>query len=242
VRDMRSNRASAYEPIGFVDDDAAKIGQRIHGVRVLGSRQDLARILAHAHPHEVLIAMPGADAPTVQGIVRALEPYKIPITTLPNLQDILNGKVSVNHIRTLAIEDLLPRAPVGLEPEPVRCLIAGKCVLVTGAGGSIGAELCRKIVSFQPRTLLLFERYENSLYALENELAGLPHNAEVHGIIGDVTDARRVHAVMAAFRPELVFHAAAHKHVPLMESHPCEAVKNNIVGTRCVAEAAARPM
>ena len=122
------------------------------------------------HPDDVLIAMPAADPATIRAIVKALEPYKLAIKTLPNLRDVMDGKVSVSQIRELAIEDLLPRAPVGLDQAPVRQLIAGRTVLVTGAGGSIGSELCRQILSFGPRSLVLFERYENSLFAIENDL------------------------------------------------------------------------
>jgi FlaA1/EpsC-like NDP-sugar epimerase len=156
------------------------------------------------------------------------------------LRNILDGKVAVSQIRTLAVEDLLPRAPIGLEPAPVRRLIAGKRVLVTGAGGSIGAELCRQIATLQPQVLVLFDRYEHGLYTIENDLIGHNGALEVRCLIGDVTDVRRVDAVMEAYQPELVFHAAAHKHVPLMEANPCEAVKNNVLGTRIVAEAAAK--
>jgi FlaA1/EpsC-like NDP-sugar epimerase len=239
VRDMKNNGAYAYEPVGFVDDDATKTGQRIHGVRVLGTRRDLPRIMATTSLQEVLVAMPSADPATVRAVVKTLELFKIPITTLPNLRDVLDGKVTVSQIRELSVEDLLPRIPVGLDPEPIRHLIAGRRVLVTGAGGSIGAELCRQIVALQPHTLVLFERYENSLYTIGNDLT--PHrNMHLHCVMGDVTDTQRVHTVMATYRPELIFHAAAHKHVPLMEANPCEAVKNNVLGTRIMTEAAAK--
>jgi FlaA1/EpsC-like NDP-sugar epimerase len=240
VRDMQHNPTFTYEPIGFVDDDPTKVGQHIHGVRVLGTRQKLQQIMTTAQPDEVLVAIPRAEPATIREVVKLLEPFKVPITTLPNLRDILDGKVTVSHICTLAVKDLLPRTPVGLDPEPVRHLIAGKRVLVTGAGGSIGAELCRQIAALHPHALVLFERYENSLYAIENDLAGRHGALSVQSVIGDVTDAQRVDAVMAEHQPEIVFHAAAHKHVPLMEASPCEAVKNNVLGTRTVAELAAK--
>jgi FlaA1/EpsC-like NDP-sugar epimerase len=240
VRDMKQNTFCSYKPIGFIDDDPLKVGQRIHGVRVLGTRQDLPQVMDTVKPHEVLVAILHAEPAAVREVVKLLEPFKVPITTLPNLRDILDGKVTVSHIRTLAVEDLLPRTPVGLDPEPVRHLIAGKRVLVTGAGGSIGAELCRQIAALHPHALILFERYENSLYAIENDLASRHGILSFQSVIGDVTDAQRVDAVMAKYQPEIVFHAAAHKHVPLMEASPCEAVKNNVFGTRTVAEAAAK--
>ena len=238
VRDMRNNAWYKYEPIGFIDDQASKVGQRIHGVPVLGTRKDLVDIMSRKAPHEVLVAMHRPDPATIRDIVKTLEPFKVPITTLPNLQDIMNGKVAVSQIRNLSVEDLLTRAVVGLDPEPVRKLIAGKRIMVTGAGGSIGSELCRQIAGFQPKALILFERYENGLYAIENDLVARYPSLSIYPAIGDVTDSNRVNAVISAHSPEIIFHAAAHKHVPLMELNVCEAVKNNIVGTRTIAEAA----
>jgi FlaA1/EpsC-like NDP-sugar epimerase len=240
VREMKKDPSYDYEPIGFVDDDPAKVGHRIHGVPVLGGRQDLSRIMIDEAPHEVLVAIPRADPPSVRGIVKILEPFKVPLTTLPNFRDIVNGKVAVSQIRSLSIEDLLARAPVGLDVERVRHLITGKRIIVTGAGGSIGSELCRQIAALRPSALVLYERYENGLYAVANDLADSGLAGFVHSVIGDVTDQHRLNAVLAQQRPHIIFHAAAHKHVPLMELNPCEAVKNNVVGTRMVAEAAAR--
>jgi FlaA1/EpsC-like NDP-sugar epimerase len=237
VRDMKQNPRSAYEPIGFVDDDPAKFGQRIHDLPVLGSRRDLSSILEVERVHEVLVAVPRAEPATIRELVKALEPFRVPITTLPNFREIVNCKVAVGHIRSLSIEDLLSRAPVGLAPEPIRDLIQNRVVLVTGAGGSIGSELCRQIATFNPRGLVLFERYENGLYGVANDLADRSPNTRAYLAIGDVTDVARLHAVFAEYRPNIVFHAAAHKHVPLMELNPCEAVKNNVTGTRLVAEA-----
>jgi FlaA1/EpsC-like NDP-sugar epimerase len=146
--------------------------------------------------------------------------------------------VGVKHIRPLHIEDLLPRKQVMLNSTDARLVVEGKRVLVTGAGGSIGSELCRQIAEFRPASLVLYERYENSLFAIANDLLDRGAGGLVHPVIGDVTDIARVEAVFAEHRPEVVFHAAAHKHVPLMEANPCEAIKNNVVGTRVVAEAA----
>jgi FlaA1/EpsC-like NDP-sugar epimerase len=174
----------------------------------------------------------------VRSFVHLLEGHKLPITTLPSLKELVNGKVGVKQIRPLAIEDLLPRSQVALSADNVRRLVKGKRVLVTGAGGSIGSELCRQIASFGPSDLILYERYENSLYAIENDLRDRAVVARVHSVIGDVTDVARVQRVFAEHRPHLVFHAAAHKHVPLMEANPCEAIKNNVVGTQVVAATA----
>ena len=240
VRDMRNNTHHDYEPIGFVDDDPRKVGARIHGVPVLGTRRELSRIVETHQPHEVLVAMPSASASIVREVVRALEPYRIPIKTLPNLRDIMAGRLLVNQIRSLQIEDLLARPAVGLNRTPLERLVKGKRVLVTGAGGSIGSELCYQIAQLEPETLTLYDRYENGLFAVANTLASRNGHCAVHTVVGDVTDRKRLDAVMSARLPAIVFHAAAHKHVPLMEGNPCEAVKNNVFGTRTMMEAAAR--
>jgi FlaA1/EpsC-like NDP-sugar epimerase len=239
VRDMQ-NRSYGYEPLGFIDDNPDKLGRRIHGVPVLGSRHDLVRVVATEHPHEILVAIPSADPSLVRGVVKLLQPFKVPITTLPSVRDILDGLVAVNQIRELTIEDLLPRTAIDLDLEPVRQLIAGKRVLVTGAGGSIGSELSRQVAALNPSSLVLLERYENSLYEVTNDLLDRFGAAAIRPVIGDVTDAKRVSQIMEEFRPHIIFHAAAHKHVPLMEHNPCEAVKNNIVGTATMAKAADR--
>ena len=239
VRDMRSS-PHGYELLGFIDDNPAKIGHRIHGVPVLGNRAALARVVDSIGPHEVLVAMPSAEPSTVRAVVKSLQPFKIPITTLPSVRDIIGGRVAISQIRELTIEDLLPRAPIDLEHDAITRLISGRTVLVTGAGGSIGSELSRQIAALMPAVLVLYERYENSLHDLTNELADRFADATIRPVIGDVTDLQRVDQVMARYHPHIVFHAAAHKHVPLMEHHPCEAVKNNVIGTLTVAEAADR--
>jgi FlaA1/EpsC-like NDP-sugar epimerase len=238
VREM--HRDGSYDPVGFIDDNPAKVGRAIHGVTVLGTANELARIIDAAQPQEVLVAIPSARAAAVRDILQRLEPFKLPITTLPDLKDLVNGKVGVKQIRPLAIEDLLPRSPVTLRVSDVQALVKGKRVLVTGAGGSIGSELCRQIVALEPAHLILYERYENSLYTVTNDLSDKAPAGSICPVIGDVTDADRVDAVFSRYRPHLVFHAAAHKHVPLMETNPCEAVKNNVGGTRMVADASRR--
>ena len=238
VREM--SKGGMYRPVGFIDDDASKIGRTIHGVKVLGTREDIPSIVAATKPAEALVAIPSASPALIRSFVHLLEGFKIPITTVPSLSELVNGKVAVKEIRPMAIEDLLPRSQVALNNDSVRQLIARKRVLVTGAGGSIGSELCRQIAAFRPSELILFERYENSLYTIINDLMDRPTAPTVHAVIGDVTDAMRVNEVIKQHRPQIIFHAAAHKHVPLMEANPSEAVKNNVVGTRTVAEAAQR--
>jgi FlaA1/EpsC-like NDP-sugar epimerase len=239
VRDMKNNPFYGAEPIGFLDDDPDKTGMRIHGVPVLGTRDALAAMIRQTLPNEILVAIPSADPSVVRGIVRVCEPFKIPITTLPSLRDIIDGSVTVSEIRGLRIEDLLSRAPVGLDPEPLRRLISGKCVLVTGAGGSIGSELSRQICELQPRSLLLLDRYENTLHSVFEDASARHRHLEIEPVIADVTDARRIDDVFSEAHADIVFHTAAHKHVPMMEFNACEAVKNNVRGTRVVMTAAA---
>ncbi len=240
VREMQADPSCTYSPIGFIDDDQNKMGKRIHGVKVLGTRDALKAILDIVIPEEVLVALPAASPTIIREITTALEPFKLPIKTLPKLDDILDGKVAINQIRPLVIEDLLQRPSVGLSLEPVSRLIKGKRVLVTGAGGSIGSELCRQIIGFNPDSLVLYERHENSLYAIGSELADNGQDHRVYSILGDITDTHRLDWTMSEYFPDIIFHAAAHKHVPLMELNPGEAFKNNVLGTQLVAEAAVR--
>jgi FlaA1/EpsC-like NDP-sugar epimerase len=240
VRDMRNNPFYNIEPIGFVDDDRSKVGRMIHNVPVLGTRNNLPEIIERYSPDEILVAICRAEPQLLRSIVRNLESYRLPIRTLPNLRDLINGSVAVGQIRNVSLDDLLQRGPVGLDPAPLRRLVEGRRVMVTGAGGSIGSELCRQLNNLNAELLVLFEHYENALYTIEADLHGHGTRCELAPVIGDVTDEARVRAVFDEYRPEIILHAAAHKHVPLMEQNPCEAVKNNIRGTRIAAEAADR--
>jgi len=240
VRDMRTKRNHEYQPIGFVDDDPAKVGLRIHGVPVLGTRDDLARIMVKTRPDEVLVAIPRANPAVLRDVVRTLEPFNVPIKTLPNLHEILNGHVEVQQIRNLSVQDLLSRGAVGLDIAPVRAFLKGRRVMVTGAGGSIGTELCRQIARFDVASLVLFDRSENGLFHALNDLHDRGRADHAHVVVGDITDRERVEQVLGEHSPDIIFHAAAHKHVPMMEGNACEAVKNNVTGTRIMAESAER--
>lgn len=241
VRDMLNNPFYEYEPIGFLDDDPAKVGQRIHGVKVLGTREDLPEMIAGQNPDLLLVAIARIGPPALRKLVKLLERFALPIETIPNFRDFLDGKVAISQLRNLAIEDLLERAPVGLDPEPIKKLMAGRAVLVTGAGGSIGSELCRQILRYDPARLVLVDRYENGLHELVCELtSSVRTRCQIEPLIADVTDRDRIASLLDKHRHLIIFHAAAHKHVPLMEVSPCEAIKNNVIGTRVLVECAAR--
>ena len=239
VRDMKNNGAFYdYHPIGFIDDDPHKVGRRIHGVPVRGTKQDLANILTTEKPHEVVIAIPSAQPAMIREMVKALQPFKVPLRTLPGVRDLRNGRVSVSQIRKLSVEDLLERTPVGLDLEPVHKLLNGRKILVTGAGGSIGAELSRQIAKHHPAQLILLDQSESALYDITMELQRSAPELNRLAVLADIKNAKAVDQTFADNAPEIVFHAAAYKHVPMLEEHPAEAALNNVIGTHRLVQAA----
>jgi FlaA1/EpsC-like NDP-sugar epimerase len=231
VRDFRNNGAHYdSEPIGFVDDDPQKVGQRIHGVPVLGTGEQLHQIIRDHGPDEVLLAIPSAPPSMVRSVLTALEPYKIPIKILPSTAK-NSGTVGVREIQDLSVEDLLERLPVGMDLSAVENLLKGKRVLITGAGGSIGSELARQIARYEPAHLALLDQSESALYDIETELARLYPELSPAAILADIKNDRSIEQVFSREAPEIVFHAAAYKHVPMMEQHPTEAILNNVVAT-----------
>lgn len=238
ARDMLSDASYNSRPVGFVDDDPVKRNMKIHGIPVVGTIADIKKAADRLEAHEIVVAIPSASTAVKQKILAGSEGCTAPIKILPSVKRLLGDPVSLQQVRPMSLEDLLQREPIQTDRQELRPLLEGKTVLVTGAGGSIGSELCRQIARYRPESLVLFERYENSLHALLLELRAAYPQVGVLPVVGDVTMPDRVSEVFRQTGPDIVFHAAAHKHVPLMEMNPKEAVRNNIWGTHVVAEAA----
>lgn len=238
VRDMI--RTGAFKPIGFVDDEPAKHGHEVQGVRVIGRVAELPQLLGSLDVDVVLIAMPSAPRATMDSVVQMCLAASIECRTLPSMIELAGGAVEVSRLRPVTVEDLLGRDPVSLDDTAIAQFIRGKRVLVTGGGGSIGSELCRQVAQQGAAQLLVFERGEFNLYQIEQELRADHPRLGLECRLGDVRDAEYVGRVFERFRPQVVFHAAAYKHVPLVEDNPLEGVHNNVIGTRVVADAAVR--
>jgi FlaA1/EpsC-like NDP-sugar epimerase/lipopolysaccharide/colanic/teichoic acid biosynthesis glycosyltransferase len=238
LREIEMHPGSAYRVMGFIDDDPAKKGTMVRGTRVLGSRKDLPRILETVRPDEIVIAISSAPAEILQEIVKSCRQFGLPVKCLPGLRDLLTTRGILETIRDIEPEDLLCRPAVALSSPELHSFYRGRRVMVTGAGGSIGSELVRQIAGLEPGRLVLFERHEHSLYLIERELRRLHPGCPIVPIIGDILDVPRLSRTLAENRPALLFHAAAYKHVPMMELNPEEAVKGNVLGTKNAARLA----
>lgn len=238
VREMQRNPQLHLLPVAFVDDDPEKQGQEIYGVSIAGKLPDLSSVVERFTAQEVVIAIPTAPGAVVRLVTDICRKHQIPFKTMPGMYELIGGKVSVNRLREVDIADLLRREPARINDELIRGTITGKRVLVTGAGGSIGMELCRQVARWRPAQLALLGHGENSIFEalldLTEDFPGLP----IVPIIADVRDRERIFGVFDNFRPEFIFHAAAHKHVPLMEVNVEEAVTNNVIGTKNCVDAA----
>lgn len=238
VRDVVGRPDSETDVKGFVDDDKSKHGGSVHGIKVLGGTEDLPRLVNEFRAEQVVIAIDQAKGSDIRRILDICREIPIKAKIIPSLGEIVHGKVQINRIRDVEIEDLLGREPVTLDDANLHGFLTGKTVLVTGAGGSIGSELVRQITQFSPKLLLLVERAEFMLFQIERELASDFSEARVVPLIADVADGQRMKEIFSRYRPEVVFHAAAHKHVPLMETNPGEAIKNNVFASRMLGEIA----
>lgn len=238
LREIHRMAVVQYDVIGFIDDDPAKQGMSIHGIPVLGRVEQLPQICAKQNIEEIAIAMPSATAKQLRRVVQICEGAKVRFRTVPSVADIASGKYRVSQIRDVDINDLLGREAVKLDLDIIEQYLKNKIILVTGAGGSIGSEMCRQVGYFEPKLLLLLEQAENVLFFIERELRKSFPKIAMESLICDITDKKRVEQIFEKFKPQVVIHAAAHKHVPLMEINPGEAIKNNVVGTKVIADAA----
>jgi len=240
AREISGNLSLGMEQVGFIDDDPAKIGTRIQGAKVLGGHVRIGDLCERYQIDEIIIAIPSASPSAVRHIVEHCREVSATFRILPGVGDLIDGKVSVRALRNVDLEDLLGRDPVELDVDLLHRHVTGRTVMVTGAAGSIGSELCRQLARLSPARLLLFEIAESPLFFFEMEMRQKFPTLDLIALIGDVRDRSRVEEVLSAYRPAVIYHAAAYKHVPMMEMHPVEAVKTNVLGTRIVAEAAAR--
>ena len=239
VRQMLMHPKMRMMPVAFVDDDPEKQRKDIYGVRILGTTKDIEKIVQQMGITKVVIAMPSLPNKKLNDVYDVARKTGAECVILPNIDEVMSGNLHVQQLRNVEIEDLLGRDPVELDQTLIEKQLRGKRILVTGAGGSIGSEICRQVSSFRPKELIILGHGENSIYQLNMELLGkYAEHFRITPVIADVQDRKRIFEVMEKYRPDVVYHAAAHKHVPLMEINPREAVKNNILGTRNVAEAA----
>ncbi len=238
LREIHRMSVAEYTVTGFIDDDPAKRGLIIHGIPVLGKVEQLPKVCEDHNIDEVAIAIPSATHKQLRRVIQVCEGTKIRFRTVPSITDIATGRLKVSQIRDVDINDLLGRAAVQLDLNLIEDFLRNKVILITGAGGSIGSEMCRQVCNFEPSLLLLVEQAENPLFLIERELRKTFPNVKMQAIICDITDKIRVDQLFEQYKPNVVIHAAAHKHVPLMETNPGESIKNNVVGSRTIADAA----
>ena len=238
VREIKQDPKLAYNPVAFIDGDPQRQNMRIHGIPVVGGLEDIARVIRKYNIQEVIICFVSDFRKNVVELINKCKHLPVRFKVVTQVSAVLNGESNFYLMQAIDMGDLLVREPINLDVEGIKSFLDGQSVLVTGAGGSIGSELCRQLVKYQPKILVLLDRAENNLYYITLELEKTPGLAKIISTIGDVTDRRKVDLILSAFKPSIIFHAAAHKHVPLMELHPEEAVKNNVIGTKSIAEAA----
>ncbi len=236
--EIKNHPESYGQLVGYIDDDPFKLNETIAGIRVIGNRYDIYSVAKRFHVEEIIIAIPTASPKDTKEILAECKRCNTKVRIIPGVRDVLDGHVSMSKIRDVELEDLLGRDPVNLNVGEISTYIRNKTVLVTGGGGSIGSELCRQIALFRPKKLVILDNYENNAYDIQNELHREHKELAVDIMIGSIRDRDNVFSVMEEVRPDVIFHAAAHKHVPLMERSPKEAIKNNVFGTLNVAEAA----
>ncbi|MGU8840296.1 polysaccharide biosynthesis protein [Clostridium perfringens] len=238
IEEIRKQNPIKQKVIGVIDDNPSKIGTYLRGIKILGNRNKIIAISEEKNIDLILIAMPSVDGKVKKEIIEICQNTRAKIKIIPGMYELIDGKVSLSRMRDIDLRDLLGREEVILDKQGIKDYIENKVVMVTGGGGSIGSELCRQIAKFSPKLLLILDIYENNAYELENELISNFKNLKEKVLIASVRDEKRLENIFYEYKPQVIFHAAAHKHVPLMERNPEEAIKNNVIGTLNVAECA----
>jgi len=233
-REIHDNPHLGYDVVGFIDDNPSKSNRKIHGIPVLGNRDEIKYFVEQLNAQELLIAMPSLSSQDMRNIVKRCEESGVPFKTVPGMGELINGKITIKAIRDVSYKDLIGRAPVNLDEAQVGSYLKGKRVLITGAGGSIGSELCRQVCRFYPESLILYERAESPLYEIELELKEHFQYLNIITKLADILDKSKLDKIFEETKPDVVFHAAAYKHVPMLEHNPWEAIDNNVLGTRNV--------
>lgn len=238
IKEISTHRELKSKVVAIIDDNKDKAGRKINGVPIIGGRESIIGIIEKKKIDEIIIAIPSASHKDINEIVNICSETDCKVKILPSVSQLIDGSVVMQKIRDIDIEDLLGREPVALDMEEISSYLKGRRVLITGAGGSIGSELCRQVASFEPELLIMLDNYENSLYDIQNELLFSSPALKLASVIANIREKSRLESIFAQYKPDVVFHAAAHKHVPLMEANPTEAIKNNVFGTLNVAECA----
>lgn len=238
IKQLKLHPELKYNPVAVIDDDIYKMGMKINGVPIVGQRKDIVRVVEEKKVDEIIITIPSAGNKTINEIYKECSKTSCKVKILPGVSQLINEKVVIKKIRDVNILDLLGREPIKLNIEEISSYLTDRTILVTGGGGSIGSELCRQIANYNPEKLIILDNYENNAYDIQNELLRKHPKLHLEVVIATIRDGHRIDNIFDRFRPEVVFHAAAHKHVPLMEDNPWEAVNNNVLGTLIVAECA----
>lgn len=240
LNEIKNNIQLNKKVVGFIDDNNQKIGRFIRGIKVLGNRDDISRIVLEKNVSEIIIAISRVEDSNLKEIIQRCKETGLPVKIIPSVSELIDNKFSINSIRDVKVEDLLGRTVVQLEREGINDYIEGNTILVTGGGGSIGSELCRQIAKFLPKEIIILDIYENNAYDIQNKLIREFKDINIVTLIGSVRDKVRIEQIFKTYKPQIVFHAAAHKHVPLMEYSPSEAIKNNVGGTYNIAQYACK--
>ena len=238
IKEIKNSRYLKKRVVGVIDDDRSKAGGYIHGVKIIGSREDIIRKSIELHVHEIIVAMPSASPRQIKEILDTCKQTGCELKRLPGIYQLVNGDVSINSLKEVDVNDLLGREPVEVDLDSILGYVSDKTIMVTGGGGSIGSELCRQIAGHNPKQLIIIDIYENSAYDIQNELKVKYPDLNLVVLIASVRNTNRMNYIFEKYRPDIIYHAAAHKHVPLMENSPTEAIKNNVLGTLKIVQAA----